>query len=282
VSPASATPDPSEHAAARPPGRAGGSAAPAADYFDVMARYAGEHWWYRARRDLIAALLKDRVPAGADALDVGCGTGEILDLLVALGARSVAGTDVERAVLDHARARTRHGRVVRSSAERLPVRSTSVDLLTSLEVIEHLEDDVRALREYHRVLRPGGRLLVTVPAYQALWSDHDTRAGHYRRYRAAQLEAVLDRAGFELERCTYYFSFLAPAAFVVRRTPMGRVLGDTDEESSDGPMARRILGWLSLREQRWLAAGRDMPFGLSIAALAHRRDNPPGSRSPGV
>src|SRR5262245_26479182 len=137
-------------------------ALPADAYFDTMAAHAGAHWWYRARRALVAQLLDGHVRAGGVALDIGCVTGEVVDLLARLGAGVAAGTDLSDHVLHHALSgrRTGAGAILASAAERLPFRDACADTLTSLEVVEHLDDDLGALREYHRALRPGGTLLL--------------------------------------------------------------------------------------------------------------------------
>lgn len=237
-------------------------------YYDRMAAHAGEHWWYRARRDLVAQLLGDRMPAGGVALDVGCGTGEVLDVLSGLGASAVVGTDLSEHVLGHA---GRAGRVrVVSDASRLPFPDASADVVTSLEVVEHLDDDLAALSEYRRVLRPGGTLLVTVPAYSWLWYHQDVIAGHRRRYRRAQLLDVVADAGLHVEASSYYFSFLVPPAVLQRRTPLRRLMDDNGEESSSGRVASAVLSRLSAMERGWLSRGHTIPFGLSIWLLARR------------
>ena len=231
-----------------------------------MAATAGGHWWYVARRDLVADALGGRLPVGTAALDVGTGTGEFCDTLAVMGATSVLGTELNPDAL--ATAATARRPVVRALAEQLPVPDASVDVLTSLDVVEHLDDDLGALREYRRVCAPGARMVLTVPAYMALWSHHDERAAHRRRYRRAQLVDVVTAAGFTVERATYCFSFLVPPAWLVRRTPLGRVLPDTDEEaSSTGGLLDRILAGLAGIERRWLRR-RTLPVGLSILLVA--------------
>lgn len=237
-------------------------------YFDVMAQNSDQHWWYRARWELVAELLAGRVPAGGTAIDVGCGTGEVLALLADAGARHVVGTDLSTDALGHAAGRARRGALVVSRAERLPFPTASADVLVSLEVIEHLDSDLNALREYRRVLRPGGTLLVTVPAYESLWGEHDDWAGHRRRYGAGQLGRSVGRCGFEVTRTSYYFSFLVVPAFLVRRTPLRRLVSSTDEEASASPLADRVLSTAARLERAALRRVDHLPFGLSILALA--------------
>jgi len=241
-------------------------------YFDVMARNSDRHWWYRARWELVAELLADHVPPGGTAIDVGCGTGEVLALLADAGARRVVGSDLSTDALGHAASRTgtraRGGTLVVSRAERLPFPTASADVLVSLEVIEHLDSDLTALREYRRVLRPGGTMLVTVPAYESLWGDHDDWAGHRRRYGAGQLARAVGRCGFEVNRTSYYFSFLVVPAFLVRRTPLRRLVSSTDEEVSSSALSDRVLSTAARLERAALRRMDRLPFGLSILALA--------------
>jgi ubiquinone/menaquinone biosynthesis C-methylase UbiE len=247
-------------------------ALPADHYFDTMAAHAGGHWWYRARRALVAQLLDGRVPAGGVALDIGCGTGEVVDLLARLGAGVAAGTDLSDHVLHHALGggRTGRGAILASAAERLPFGGHRADALTSLEVVEHLDDDLGALREYHRVLRPGGTLLVTVPSYQWLWYHQDDLAGHRRRYTRRSITALVEAAGFDVERASYYFSFLVPPAVAQRKTPLRRFMDDNGETSSSGRLVTAVMERLCRLERAWMARGWPVPFGLSIWVIARR------------
>jgi SAM-dependent methyltransferase len=239
-------------------------------YFDVMAEQARRHWWYEGRRALVTSLLEGTPPGIV--VDVGCGTGDNLGVLDAIGGRPTVGFELS----PHAvrRAPTSGGgrsRVGMALAEHLPVASGVAALVSSMDVIEHLDDDVAALREYHRVLRPGGRLLITVPAYPSLWSAHDDWAAHRRRYRTSTLVAAIEAAGFEVDRTTHFNSFLVPPAVLLRRTPLRRLVhSQQDEVGATSPTVARVMGGLSALERRWTRRHR-MPAGLSILALAHRR-----------
>ena len=246
---------------------------PDAAYFDTMARHARTHWWYVARRRLVEETLAGfDIPPGR-VLDVGCGTGDNLDMLVRAAGAPAVGTDLSRYALQHAR----HGsdgrvRTVVALAEALPIATETCGLLASMDVIEHLDDDYTALREYRRVLVSRGLLLLTVPAYEWLWGEHDVRAAHRRRYRVGQLVAVVESAGFEVLRTTYFNSFLVPAAAMLRRTPLRRLVKQTDEEvGNTSPFVSSVMTRVSSAERR-LALRRSVPFGLSIM-LVGRRSN---------
>jgi SAM-dependent methyltransferase len=246
---------------------------PDAGYFDVMADNAERHWWYRARRELVAEVLGPHIRPGDVALDVGCGTGEVMAVLAQAGAGAVVGTDLSPHALAHAAARPGRrgaGRLLAARAEQLPFPDGCADVMVSLEVIEHVDSDLAALHEYRRVLRTGGTLLVTVPAYESLWGEHDDWAGHRRRYGAGQLGRTVARAGFDVNRTSYYFSFLVPPAYAVRRTPLRRLIGSTDEEASGSPLVSRLMAAAARAERAVLRRTR-VPFGLSVLALATAR-----------
>jgi ubiquinone/menaquinone biosynthesis C-methylase UbiE len=235
-------------------------------YFDTMAEHATTHWWYRARSAWVTQELRGK--AGTlPALDVGCGTGATLAALRAAGYSKVAGVDVSEFALDRARGSVGGALLVMAEADTLPVGDSSLSCITSMDVLEHLDDDAAALRDYIRVLEPGGRILLTTPAYQWLFSDHDRTAQHRRRYTARRLAAVARSVGLEVEHKTYMFSFLVPAAALLRRTPLRKRFGATDEAtSSASPVLNAILRTLCRAE---LAIGRvvPIPFGLTCLAV---------------
>jgi len=224
------------------------------------------HWWYRGRRRVLSSVL-DRLelPPAAQILDAGCGSGRTLDELQRYG--SVTGIDASRRALAAARARG-HSRVFAARVERLPFEDASFDLITCLDVIEHTPDDVASLRELRRVARPGARMLVTVPAYQWLWSRHDDANLHYRRYRRGTLRDSAEVAGWSVERTTYFDSLLLPPAAVVRLAQ--RLLPSPRGARSDLRLTPRALDpALALpmyAEAVVLRLGVKLPAGLSLLA----------------
>jgi len=239
-------------------------------YFDVMATQAQVHWWYRARRALVTQMLAGELPATARVIDVGCGTGDNLAALDAAAGGPVVGVELSPYAVRHAPRSPGGGiRVGVARAEHLPFPDACADLVTSMDVIEHLDDDA-ALADYRRVLRPGGKLLLTVPAYQWLWSDHDVWAAHRRRYSRRTLRAAVEQAGFRPGRVTYFNSFLVPPAAVLRRTPARHLVkGEQDEVGAANPTVDRLMTGLATMERKW-ARHHQVPFGLSIACLATR------------
>ena len=219
---------------------------------------------------MAARMLEGHVPFGCTAIDIGCGTGELIGVLAKLGAARLVGSDLSSEMLGHAQRRLHQGSLLASNAEALPFDSACADVLTSMDVIEHVPNDGAAVAEYRRVLRPGGTLYITVPAYQSLWCHLDDEAGHFRRYRRFEFLDLIKHAGFLVDRCSYYFAFLAPPAFVLRRTPLRRLVKDDEEQiSSSSAPVTAILNWLSAAERVAIAQGADLPGGLSILLRAH-------------
>jgi SAM-dependent methyltransferase len=236
-------------------------------YFEIE----GRHWWFLGRRKLFLRLIEDRFGARPiDILDFGCGTGAFLEHLDRFGTVSAVEADASAVAFCHTRGRT-EVQLVPAGAP-LPFADASFDLVTTLDVIEHIDDDVAALAEMRRVLRPGGRLLVAVPAYMFLWGKQDEVSHHKRRYTAPTLRAALDRAAFAVERTSYFNTLLFPPIAAVR---LGRRLlrrpGSAESDFDLGPPAlNRALGAV-FGAEAGVVARRDLPFGVSVLALARPR-----------
>lgn len=240
-----------------------------AQKFDLMRRLEREHWWFRAKRALVRESLADARADGRLAVDIGCGTGEVVRMLNDSGFQTVVGTDLSEYALRLAGSAVGDaGSVAVARAEALPFTTGAIACLTSLDVVEHLDDDAAALREYARVLAPGGVMVITVPAYMWAWSDHDVVLGHRRRYTRRSLLVVAQAAGLVVHRCTYFHSWLAPVAFLLRRTPLRRLVrSDAEEASFVSPAINRLL-LLVVAVERAVARRVDLPFGLSLLLVA--------------
>ncbi|HEX3519427.1 MAG TPA: methyltransferase domain-containing protein [Solirubrobacteraceae bacterium] len=225
------------------------------------------HWWYRGRRtvlDVVVAGLGLSEPARI--LDAGCGSGRNMVELARHG--SVTGIELSETSVALARDRGA-GEVVAGSILEMPFAEDSFDLAVSLDVIEHLEDDLAALRELRRVVAPGGSLLVTVPAYQWLWSGHDEINHHHRRYTRRSLQRVAEQAGWHQTRTTYFNSLLLPVAIVLRL--LDKVNTKTTESSLDLWVPPEPLNWVLERplalEAALIKRGGRIPAGLSLLAV---------------
>jgi SAM-dependent methyltransferase len=224
------------------------------------------HWWFRGRRAVIWALLhRAQLPGSPRILDAGCGTGRNLVEFGVLGPAS--GADPSDTAVAFCRERGLDG-VIESGIEELPFADGSFDLILATDVLEHIERDDRAARELLRVSAPDGRLLVTVPAYQWLWSQHDDTHHHMRRYTMPRLRSMLRAAGWEPVVETYFNSILlAPIALVRlltrRREPSD---GATDYELAAGPL-NSVLEAPMRAEASLIRRGGRLPAGVSIGMV---------------
>lgn len=226
-------------------------------------------WWYRGRRRLCRALLRRVLgeDPGRPVLDVGCGTGFNLGMLSEFG--QVEGIEPSPEGLACCRERGLT-RVIQGEAVPLPFPDERFGLVTALDVIEHIEDDLGALREFRRVLRRGGHLLVTTPALPLLYGAHDRIVGHHRRYMAAPLRRRLVEAGLEPVHLSYHNLLVLPAVLAVRLALALWPRRPHVEMSLPPAPVNEALAWLcELEAPRVL--GRGLPLGLSLIALARRR-----------
>jgi SAM-dependent methyltransferase len=216
---------------------------------------------------VIEGVLADlALPERARILDAGCGSGRNMIELARHG--TVTAVELSHTSVCLARAREA-GEVIEGSVLEMPFSDGSFDLAVSLDVIEHLADDLAALRELRRAVAPGGWLLVTVPAYSWLWSGHDEVNHHHRRYTSHSLVTVAQQAGWECRRTTYFNSLLLPVAIMLR--VLERLNRRTTESSLDLWVPPAPLNWLLEQpmalEAAMIARGRRIPAGLSLLAV---------------
>lgn len=234
--------------------------------YDRMAAHDSTHWWYRARREILFDYLtrEAALPRDARILEIGCGTGHNLPMLARFGSVEAIEIDpVARGI-----ASERLGKPV--SAAPLPelpgIERGAYDLIAVLDVVEHIEDDVAALKAMRDCLKPGGKILITVPAHQWMWSAHDVVNHHHRRYSKASLGSAISAAGLGHNGLRYFNSLLFPLAAAARVA--GRMTGRDDSDDSPPPKAlntlfETIFGW-----ERHLVGRMPLPPGVSIVTLA--------------
>jgi len=233
--------------------------------YPQMYRVEKEHWWFVTRQEILLRYIdrRLRLPDRTHVLDVGCGTGALLELL---SRRFDAyGSDTAPQAIAFCRQRGLT-RLHLGTLESYPA-SPPFDLITMLDVLEHTEDDRGLLRETLRLLRTGGHLLVTVPAFPSLWSRHDEMLHHKRRYTKSLLRRTLVESGFAVKHLTFFNTFLFPAAWA-RRTA-GRVTGGdrANDLEIPGRGLNAVLKHVFALE-RVVLSSASLPFGLSLLCLA--------------
>ncbi|MCI0660087.1 MAG: class I SAM-dependent methyltransferase [Acidobacteria bacterium] len=238
--------------------------------YDVLFDVEDYHWWFVGRRAIVFAQIEEALAPSMgeklQILDIGCGTGATMDRLRDYG--QVQGIDLSEIPLGYSRRRGHQG-VFCASATALPFADNSFDLVTALDVIEHLDDDLRGLAEIRRVLKPGAPAMIFVPAFQALWGHNDVQSGHKRRYRIDQLRPVIDASGLRLEKISYANMAMFLPIWVGRK--ILNLLGRTElaENRINHRLLNRLMARIFSSEADWLRS-HTLPFGVSIISLARK------------
>jgi SAM-dependent methyltransferase len=226
------------------------------------------HWWFAARREIICTSLTELVelPTSPKILEAGCGTGGNLNMLAEIGeveafefdetARKIAkrksGMDIPAGALPH----------------ELPYSGKTFDLIGLFDVLEHIECDIEALAALSDRLAPNGRIVVTVPAYPWLWSHHDERHHHFRRYTRKSLQQVAKKAGIHIENSFYFNSFLFPLV-IMQRLVKTMIRSKTPDDAMPPHWLNTIL-YRIFRAERYLIGKVRIPLGLSLLAVLYK------------
>jgi SAM-dependent methyltransferase len=250
-----------------------------------------EYWWFAGRRSIVRSVLQAWKQQGAEysspdaltLLDIGCGTGANLSLLT-----QEVGKEGRVVALDYSPLALQFARdhlgdlpvsLLRGDATNLPFEDESFDLVTMLDVLEHVEQDEAAVREIHRVLKPGGAFILSVPAYQNLWSAHDEALHHFRRYEYHDLQRVLRAGGLDVWRISFAMSLMPPIAWLWRRLilPFKPRRPKHARRHSEGavlpavPPAFNALLIKYLEFEGWILKRRPLNFGTTLIAVARKR-----------
>lgn len=251
------------------------------DHFAAVFAAEDRHFWFGARNRALSAIiggLTPQLPAGYRVLEIGCGTGNTLRVLkeACSAAALIVGVDLFEEGLAYARRRTDVS-LVRARIERAPF-GVRFDVVGMFDVLEHLEDDAAALREVRTLTAPGGYLVLTVPAHQALWSRFDEEAHHCRRYESDQLHERLSIAGFAVDYLTPFMGALYPVLRVSRwlsarahsvRARLGRESKSAVlNELRFRPLVNDLLAFILSREAPLLRRRMQLPMGTSLLAVA--------------
>lgn len=223
------------------------------------------YWWHRAKRALVSRWLTETTPAPGLVIEGGIGSAGNLLAFQKLG-YDVAGLDIMPEAVDYGRQLGLDRVAVHDLEQDWPFEPESAAAVVLLDVIEHVEHPIHVLAHARRCLRPGGAVIVTVPAYQWLYGDWDKALGHYRRYSRSMLKRQAAEAGLEVQRVTHWNSFTLPAAMGIRTWQKLRPAARSAEFPEVSGLVNRLLLGCAAAE-RSLSQHVPIPCGLSIAAL---------------
>lgn len=244
------------------------------DAFSQIAELEPRSWWFRSRNRLLEATIHECFPQAQTVLEIGCGTGYTLAALrAALPTASLTGTELFEEGLTIARQRWPDVALVQADARDLPF-DEEFGLVGAFDVLEHIDDHIGALREAHRVLMPGGGLVVTVPQHAWLWSAADDYARHERRYSRRMLVSAVRAAGFRIERVTSFVSLLLPlmaaSRLAARLRPQPPEQFDPWSEFRIPRSADRAFDLLARAEAALIGRGVSLPAGGSLLLVARK------------
>ncbi len=223
-----------------------------------------DYWWYRGKAKLLESFFGELVDPNAQVIDIGSADGpavKFIDDRLALGSGVKLAMDI---VPDGLRPED-----ILGSVEAIPVGDASFDLISAFDVIEHVENEALGLSEIYRVLKPGGRFFMSVPAYQWAWSRHDVELHHYRRYTVKRARAALEKAGFVIEKSSYGFFGTFPL-FAIQRTIAKLKNSYSGEVPSVSKAQDKLLSSLVGLDAKVLTNGGKLPWGSSVFVAARK------------
>ena len=244
------------------------------DEYANLARLEREHWFYAGKREIVRHWIQraGRLEQNHLLADCGAGTGTFAAEMSS-ACRVLAFDDHEES-LSLAREKLGSGRVRKGSCTDLPLADGEVDVLTALDVIEHVEHDRRALEEFARVLKPGGIAVITVPALMSLWSDWDVALHHFRRYTRRSLLDMIPRDHFEIVHCNYVNVAAFPIVWAVRKwralkSRSGSRLQSRSEDAIPFAPLNTLLRWSFVGPA--CQSVIPFPFGVGLLAVLRRK-----------
>lgn len=227
-----------------------------------------QHWWFVARRGIVSDCISELdLPPNAKILEVGCGTGGNLQMLSQFG--SIHGIEMDQEALHLAHNKTAHRLPLTygKCPDEIPFANEQFDLICLLDVLEHIEDDASALLALKARLAPGGKIVLTVPAYPWMFGAHDTFLHHHRRYTKTQLSNLLRNTGLVQQRMTYFNCLLFPLAALTRLAEKMLSRKQSVGTQTPSPLINNALRTIFSSERALLKNG-NLPFGVSLLCVA--------------
>jgi 2-polyprenyl-3-methyl-5-hydroxy-6-metoxy-1,4-benzoquinol methylase len=228
------------------------------------------NWWFEARRDMVIKLLQ-HTDRNSKILGIGCSGGPLLRNLGVHGYSNVYGIDISKDAVDLCRTRGLRN-IALMDGSRPAFKAGEFDVVIASDVLEHIEDEGLALSEWNRILKPAGKLIVFVPAFELLWSQHDEANHHYRRYSKSRLVRALENANFEVNRSSYWnFLLFFPASLVrlLQRVQQPKNI-KSDQLFELNSLSNELLVRL-LKAENAVLNLINFPVGVSVFAIAGKR-----------
>jgi len=239
--------------------------------YEKMYKFEENYWWWVGKREIVKGILDRLNLNSTNILDTGCGTGFNLNYLKDYG--KVIGLDFSKDALNFCKMRGNKN-LVQANAEKVPFKGDMFDLIITLDLLEHLDDN-KTLKEFYRALKPTGYLIVTVPAFGFLWSEHDVALHHKRRYNKAQLRDILESNGFIIENIRYWNIFLFLPIVIMRLIKKNihikyqEITTDVKELPN---IVNRFLTSILRIEDHIISHGVNLPFGVSILCVCKKSE----------
>ncbi|WP_235296116.1 class I SAM-dependent methyltransferase [Portibacter marinus] len=248
-------------------------------YYKAYYQLEREHWWFRARLEILSSMISNRIYKGKSLkiLNAGVATGATSKMLESFG--EVTSLEYDKDCCHFLKEELKMD-VIQGSLTDLPFKDNSFDLVCAFDVIEHIQDDQKAVHEIKRVLKQDQKFFVTVPAYQFLWSEHDEVNYHFRRYTRTQLGKLFSEAGLRVNLKSYFNAILFPPIALVRT--LSKLLPNKNTESQEnrsdfekytpGSLSDKVLYRIFKTERFFLKRGVRFPFGVSILMIGEKAD----------
>lgn len=244
--------------------------------YDEFYNLERTHWWFVSRQRIFIGLINKYLQKKGNnkILDIGCGTGMNMDNCSKFG--FVYGLDLSMDALNYCSQKGYP--LTQANILNLPYKSLKFDIITALDIVEHVKDDVAALKEVYRVCNYGGIFIIAVPAFQFLWGEHDWLTHHVRRYTLPELRESVNKSGFKIKKISYNNFLLFPVGLIFRYVKiLMRFLHKerkfhSDFEKTSPPIVNSILK-LIYSFEGWLLKYINFPYGLSIVCVCEKADN---------